>query len=157
MSLSIHDYLIDQSGIDWRRALSTWSWLLPPEFTVWAVSRIADIFLILPDGTIHMLDIGQGTLIKVAKSRDDFCVLIDHGNNAKDWLAIPIVDRLVAAEIRLEPGQCYAFKKLPILGGDYTVENFAPLSVEDYLGAFGSVHEQLRDLPDGTQVVLKVI
>jgi hypothetical protein len=33
------DYLIDQGGIDWPQALASWSWLLPPEFTLWLVKR----------------------------------------------------------------------------------------------------------------------
>jgi hypothetical protein len=43
------------------------------------------------------------------------------------------------------------------LGGDYTVENAGPLPVLDYLSGYGSIHEQLRDVPKGSQVVLKVV
>ena len=70
---------------------------------------------------------------------------------------IPLVDRMVAAGVVLRPGQCYGFAMLPVLGGDYTVENSGPLPVCDYLGAYGSIHEQLRDVPEGSQVVLKVV
>ena len=35
MGISVADYLIDQSGIDWPKALAPWSWLLPREFTLW--------------------------------------------------------------------------------------------------------------------------
>jgi Domain of unknown function (DUF1851) len=151
------DYLIDLSGIDWSKALASWSWLVPPKFTLWMVSRFADLFLVFPDGTVHFLDVGIGTLEKLADSRDEFRIRIDEGNNANVWLSIPLVDKMVAAGVVLKPGQCYGFKKLPVLGGDYTVENAAPLAVWDYLGAYGSIHEQLRDVPDGTQVVIKVI
>jgi hypothetical protein len=72
MALSINDYLIEQSGIDWPVVLSGWSWLLPSKFTLWLVNRFADLFLVLPDGSIHVLDIGAGTLTRVADSRDDF-------------------------------------------------------------------------------------
>lgn len=148
MARSVDNYLIDQTGIDWQTALLTWSWLVPPDFTLRLFNRIADLFLVFPDGTVHMLDVGAGTLTKVAENRDDFTVRIDQGDNANDWLAIPVVDKFVAAGFHLQPGQCYGFKKRPILGGDYTVENFAPISVWDYLGAYGSIHDQLRGLPD---------
>ena len=72
MSIKVQDYLIDQDGIDWPRVLSDWSWLLPPMATVWLVNRFADLFLILEDGSVHMLDVGAGTLCRVAESRDDF-------------------------------------------------------------------------------------
>jgi hypothetical protein len=156
VAISVADYLIDQSDIDWNKALASWSWLLPPEFTLWLVNRFADLFLILPDGTIHMLDVGAGTLTKVAKNCDDFCYMIDVDDNANNWLMVPLVDRMIAAGVILRPGQCYGFKTPPVLGGEYTVENVGPLAVWDYLGGYGSIHEQLRDLPEGSQVVLRV-
>lgn len=157
MAISVADYLIDQSGIDWPTALSSWSWLIPAEFTLWLVNRFADLFLVLPDGSVHMLDVGAGTLTKLADSRDDFCDLIDEGDNANQWLMIPLVDKMVAAGVVLQPGQCYGFKIPPVMGGDYAVENVEPLAVWDCLGAYGSIHYQLQNVPDGTQVVLKVI
>jgi hypothetical protein len=54
VAISVADYLIDQSGIDWPKALASWSWLLPPEFTLWLVNRFADLFLVLPDGSVHL-------------------------------------------------------------------------------------------------------
>jgi hypothetical protein len=157
VAIAIADYLIDQSGIDWNKALASWSWLLPSEFTLWLVNRFADLFLVVPDGTVLMLDVAAGTLTKVAESRDDFCTKIDEGENANQWLLIPLVDRMVATGVLLQPGHCYGFRTPPVLGGNYTVENAGPLPVWDYLGAYGSIHEQLRDVPDGCQVVLKVV
>ncbi|MBS0265544.1 MAG: DUF1851 domain-containing protein [Planctomycetes bacterium] len=157
MAISITDYLIDQEGIEWSKVWASWSWLLPSEFTLWLVNRFADLFLVLPDGTVHMLDVGAGTLMKVAESRDDFADQIDIDENANEWLMIPLVDRLVAAGMTLRPGHCYGFKVPPVLGGDYNVANVGPLSVSDYQGAYGSIHEQLQDVPDGSQVVLKTV
>ena len=157
MTFSINDYLIEQSGIDWPVVLSGWSWLLPSNFTLWIVNRFADLFLVLPDGSVHMLDVGVGVLNRVADSRDDFCIKIDEIENANEWLMIPLVDKLVAAGISLRPGHCYGFKVPPVLGGQYTVENVGPLPIGDYLTGYGSIHQQLRDVPDGTQVVLNVV
>jgi hypothetical protein len=153
----MEDYLIDPDSIDWSAALAGWSWLIPAEFTLWLVNRLCDLFIVTDDGSVHMLDIGAGTLKRLAANRDEFCRLIDEGNNANEWLAIPLVDRLVASGLLLEPGQCYGFKVPPVLGGRYEVENCGPLSIPDYLGAYGSIHERLRDVPEGSGVVLKVV
>ena len=157
MAISINDYLIDQTGIDWQKAFETWLWLIPEEFTIWRVNRIADCFLVLDDGAVHMLDVGDGTFQKVAENRGDFENKMDEEENANNWLAVPLVDQLVETGVQLQSGQCYGFRKLPILGGNYTVDNFSPLSLSDYLGAMGSIHEQIKDLPDGSQVVLKIV
>ena len=153
--VSIDDYIIDHRNFDWSKLLDNWSWLLPERLTPWIMNRISDLFIVLDDGTVHMLDVGGGSLKAVAKSRDDFAIRIDEDDNANDWLAIPLVDRLVASGITLQPGQCYGFRKPPILGGGYSVDNIAVLRVEEYYGAYGSIHQQINGLPDGSRVVIR--
>lgn len=157
MTLSIHDYLLPQDGIDWSAVLRSWHWLLPREFTLWMVNRFAECIIVVADGSVHSLHVGEGELERLADSRDDFAERIDWENNANDWLMMPLVDELVAAGMTLGPGQCYGFKLPPIVGGSYGRENIAVKSIEDYLGGFGSIHKQLKDLPDGTEVVFKII
>ena len=153
--MDIHDYLIDQSGLDWNVLLEEWHWLLPSEFTVWLLTRTGDLFIIVPDGSIHMLDVGAGTLSKVASGRDEACTRIDEPGVAKDWLMIPIVDQLVASGSILGKGQCYSFRKLPVFGETYTVDNRMGFPIREHFGGWGSVHRQIADLPDGSNVVIK--
>ena len=54
MPFSIHDYLIDPAGIDWDAALAAWAWLLPENFSLSFVNRFADLFVIVPDGSVHI-------------------------------------------------------------------------------------------------------
>ncbi len=152
----IHDYIIDHSGFDWPNLLSNWAWLLPETLTVWIMNRFGDLFVVLDDGTVHMLNVGCGSLKKVAESRDDFGVLLDEGDNANVWLMIPLVDELVASGMTLQPGQCYCFRQPPVLGGNYTLENVGMLPVHDYYAGYGSIHRQISDLPDGSQVVIEI-
>jgi hypothetical protein len=44
----------------------------------------------------------------------------------------------------------------PVLGGDYTIENSVVLPVREHFGVYSSYHEQLRGVPDGTKVVIKI-
>ena len=157
MPILIHDYLIDTTSVDWPKALKTWTWLIPNDFTLWFANRFADLFVVMSDNSIHMLDVGAGTFTKIANSREEFSILIDEDDNANEWLMIPLVNELVQLDILLQPGQCYGFKYPPVLGGQHSVENVGVLPVWDYLGTQGSIHEQLRDVPDGTPVKLKVI
>ena len=154
--MSVHDYLIDHRDFDWSQLLSGWERLIPTEFTVWLMNRFGDLFLILPDGRVHMLDVGDGSLTAMADSKDAFSQKIDEDDNADDWLMIPLVDQLVAAGVTLQAGHCYSLVVPPILGGDYTVENTAVLPIIEHFGVYGSYHEQLRGVPDGTKVVIKV-
>jgi len=154
--MKVQDYLIDHSGFDWAHLVSGWEWLLPPEFTVWLMNRYGDLFLILADGGVNMLDTGDGSVTKLADNRDEFAQRIDEEGNAEDWLMIPLVDRLVAAGVLLKPGECYSFLTPPILGGDYDVANTVVLPISEHFGVYGSYHQQLRGVPDGTKVVIRV-
>jgi len=141
LSINVNDYLLDQSGIDWSKTLAPWAWVLPSNFTLWLVNRFGDLFIVEGDGTISMLDVGAGSISKVAGDRDDFCIKIDQGNNANEWLMIPLVERMVAAGLQLHPGECYGFKLSPVLGGEYAMANIAVIPIWDYFGANGSIHE----------------
>jgi len=150
MPMAVQDYLIDHTHYDWPNLLVGWTWLLPPKFTVWLVNRFGDLFLVLPDDSIHLLDLGAGTLTKLADSQDEFCHKIDEGENAIKWLMIPLVDRLVAADGRPPAGFCYSFRVLPVLGGQPTVENTIVRAIVDHYRTYGTVHGQLRNAREQT-------
>jgi hypothetical protein len=153
----VQDYLIDHQGFDWPVILADWAWLLPrDEFVIWLMNRYGDLFLVYDDGAVHMLDVGNGSLEKLAASRDAFRDRIAEGDNANDWLMIPLVDSLVKAGKVLEEGRCYSFIIPPALGGEYTVGNTATLNVAEHYGVYASIHHQIKDLPAGTKVRLRV-
>ena len=155
--MEVTDYLLDHQVFDWSTILADWAWLLPQdEFTIWLMNRYGDLFLIFEDGTVHMLDVGNGSLEKLAESRDEFGRRIDDGDNANIWLMITLVNSLVEAGKLLDPGRCYSFISPPVLGGEYSVENTATLSVAEHYGVYASIHNQIKDLPDGAQVRLRV-
>lgn len=65
---------------------------------------------------------------------------------------IPLVNRLVAGGKILKEGECYAFTQIPILGGDYVIENIVIRTVEFQYAAMGLIFEQIEGVPDGTNV-----
>ncbi len=150
--MTINDYLIDQSGHDWAAMLADWNWLLPADFSIWLVNRLGDLFIVLDDGTVYMLDVGAGKFEKLADSQDDFIAKIDEGDNASDWLMIPLVDHCVETGLELSDGQVYSYRTPPILGGEYAVENIEVADLAVHFSVLGQIHRQVKDLPDGTSV-----
>jgi hypothetical protein len=86
--MSLQDYIIDHRSLNWPELLKNWAWLLPEEFTIWIMNRFGDLFIVLDNGTVHVLDVGGGELEKVAETRDDFAAKIDEDDNADDWLML---------------------------------------------------------------------
>lgn len=153
----VTDYLIDPAEFDWPALLAEWNRLLPEgELTVWLMNLYGDLFLVYEDGSVHMLDVGRGSVERLAESRDDFLRKLDEDSNANDWLMIPLVERLNEAGRTLSAGRCYSFITPPVLGGQYTVENTSTLSVAEHFGFYAFIHREIRDLPDGAKVKLVV-
>jgi hypothetical protein len=152
--MQITDYLIEQQGIDWAAVLSEWAWLLPTDLTVWMVNRFGDIVFVAEDGWVGFLDIGAGTVSRIADSRDHFFALVDQSENADLWFLISLTDECVAAGMRPTASQCYGFKVAPIFDGKYVPENVEIADLVTNYRLLAQMHGQIKDLPDGTQVSL---
>ena len=93
--IDVRDYLIDQAGKDWPALLSGYANILPAEVTVWLVNRIGDVIFVTGDESIHLLDVGDCRIDRLASNQAEFIQLIDEGDNAENWLTVSFVDRLV--------------------------------------------------------------
>ncbi|MBN8733567.1 MAG: DUF1851 domain-containing protein [Acidobacteria bacterium] len=150
--LNFHDYIIDSDGTNWADLLAGWMDLLPPSVTVWFVNRFGDVFLVMEDGSVHLLDVGYGRIERLADSRDDLANQIDVGDNAEGWLLVPLAAQCLAAELIHSPDQCFGFKVSPILGGEYAVDNIVPTDLSVHYSFLADIYAQTKGLADGTQV-----
>ena len=148
--MSVGDYLLDPSGHNWTDLLSGWSSILPEEFNLWLVNQFGDAFIVVPDGSIHVLDLGTGTLMHVADNREDFADRIAH--NADAWLLTYLIDECTASGKFLAAGQCYGYKVPPMLGGKYTVENVEPTDLSVHYQLLAQIVEKMKGLPEGTPI-----
>ena len=148
----LHDYLLDHSGWDWPALLRHWTWLVPPRFAPWMVNRFGDVIMKLPDGGIHHLDIGNGSLQRVADNRDAFLARCENAEEVNFFLMIPLVDQLVGDSRVLGAGQCYSYGVAPAFGGTYTWDNVLIKPIADHYDTFGPMHMLTKNVPDGTTI-----
>jgi hypothetical protein len=107
--------------------------------------------------SIWRLDTGEGEPEHVAESPMEFEHTLRDPDTVDDLLLLPVVRAFEALHGPLGDGRCLGFTTLPVFGGTYRVENRYAVSVTDHAGATGEIHRQIRDLPDGARVRLKVI
>jgi hypothetical protein len=155
-TVKLEDYLIDQTGKNWAEMLSGWAGILPQVFTIWLVNRFGDIFAVFDDDSVHCLDVGGGTLERVADNREAFIALMNDDDQAKGFLMIPFVDECIAAGLILEPNQCYAYRIPPLLGGKYALENFHTIDLAVNYSFLADIWKQTKDLPNRTKVNLVI-
>jgi hypothetical protein len=148
--VNLADYLIDQDGKDWEALLSEWP--IPESFILWMVNRFGDLFMVYGDGSVHMLDVGNGIFSRLANSQDQFVELLDVGDNADKWLMIGFVNACVAAGIQLSSDECYGYKMPPVLGGTYDVANVVPTDLSLHYSFLADIYAQTKDLPDGAKM-----
>jgi hypothetical protein len=154
--LKLSDYLIDQSGKDWPVMLGGWCPPLPESFTLWLVNRFGDVFAVFEDGSVNMLDVGHGTLSRVADDREDFARKVDLDDNAEEWLMLGLVNKCREAGLTLLDNQCYGYKTPPVLGGEYAVDNVFSISLAEHYSFLSDLYRQTKDLPDGSRVEIVV-
>jgi hypothetical protein len=139
------------------RLIKTWTWLMGADKRVVLISAIGDMFVIDEEGKVYWLDIGAGELSLVAGNNQEFEGKLRDMEQVNEWFMIDLTTKLRQSERKLKDGQVYSYKKLPIIGGKYHVDNFAPLSIEEHFGYTGDLHRQMKDLPDGTTVEIKIV
>lgn len=134
--------------------LSPWRDLLPAPCQIVAVTLFADFVVAAGDGMIALLDVAGASARQIAASEADFWARLE--DDEEGWLLKSLADDCRASGLSLAPGQCYAFTTLPMFGGAYKPENVWACSFGEWLSFVGDVYTQVKDLPPGAKVVLRV-
>jgi len=150
--LTWDDLLIEGSELEPDILAHGWSWLVKGRFRAIAASKFGDWFLERPDGTVEMLDAIEGTLEQVASSYAEFQQLINTPEKQELWLLSELVFTLHEKSIIPTSGECYSFKLPLVLGGKAESDNVEVCSFRLWVSLSGQIHEQSRNLPEGTRV-----
>lgn len=135
--------------------LSAWAALVPASARVIHTNLFGDAFVVDELGTVHMLERGACSADEIASSEEEFWRKLQ--NDEDGWQLRPLADDCRQAGLLLGEGQCYAFKTLPILGGKYETPNIYVCGWSEWFSLTADVFRQIRDLPDGATVTLKVV
>jgi hypothetical protein len=134
-----------------------WNWLIGRDKKVLLVSTIGDMFLIDKSKMVYWLVVGIGEFTLVADTIEDFEEKLKNIEQVNEWFMIDLATELRQSDNILKDGQLYSYRMLPIIGGDYTADNFAPLDIVEHFGYTGDIHKQIKDLPAGTKVEIKIV
>lgn len=157
MKRNLDDLTVNFNTDSSDRLTESWTWLIGTDKKVLLISAIGDMFLTDNSNKVYWLDVGSGKLKLVADRIQDFDEKLKNIEQVNEWFMIDLTTDLRLSDKKLKNGQVYSYYKLPIIGGDYTVDNFAPLSIEEHFRYLGEIHKQIKDLPDGTKVEIKVV
>lgn len=152
MKTNLADLTVQVDADVAARYTEDWLWLIGTDKTVILVTTLGDLFLESKDQGVYWLEVGGGKFEKVATDIDEFERKLTDINNVNEWFMIDLTTELRLSGSKLNKDEVYSYKKLPIIGGDYTVDNFEPTNVEVHFSFAEQVHRKVKDLPDGTKV-----
>lgn len=137
----------DEDGED---LFDAWRWLIGNTTRPILIAALGDAFLQESDGSVWWLDVGAGKFEKIADSEDEFKKAI--AANVNDWFLPQLLGDLLTSGVTLDRNECFSFKKPPVLGGDYSLENMEPTNLSVHFSIMGQIHQQVKDLPDGMPI-----
>ena len=144
-------FYIEPSSEDICRALDAWKWLPIELKQPILVTAFGDIFLSATDG-IWFLDTLEGSLNRVCDTREELSQILRTEDGGNHYLFAGFVERAQREGMLLKENQCYDFKVNPVVGGKIEFANIEPRDFVVAVNMAGQLHEQTRNLPDGTRI-----
>ena len=137
--------------LDVERLLAEWRWLCPNPMALIARNAFGDLFLRDESGEMCRLDVAVGKLTKVADSETQFRELAATHEKREQWFA-----EAGARGVKPNATQCIGFS-VPLAFAESGSPD-TPYIVDLYenVSFLGELNRQIKDLPDGTKVRLRV-
>jgi hypothetical protein len=148
-------YVLPTARPDWSELLADWQPLLSQRASIWLLTKFGEVFFVHENGKIGMLQVSGFQYQIVAKDQTDFQEWLVDPDKMAEWFLAPLVDQLETAGRVLQPDQCYSFIRPLGLGGELTLENVMTIPIREHFGCWGEVFRQIKDMPEGKQVILK--
>lgn len=156
MTIKFSDLTKDISEINEDEIFSDWTWLVGQPKKVLIVTKFGDLFFTDMNDEVYWLDTGAGLVTKVAESIEHFEETAKDKEKFTEWFLTDLYLQLQEQEILLQDNEVYSFQTLPILGGRYSADNFKPTDISVHFAITGQICENLKDIPDGTKIKLKI-
>ena len=129
-----------------------WSWAGLNLEEIIAVNAFGNLVVRATDGWYWRICPEELSCEPIAKSEEQMQALFEDEDFLLDWEMTSLVEEARACVGELPEGHRYCFKILPVIGGEYGGDNLGSISLRGLLAFCGEFGEQIKDLPDGTQI-----
>jgi hypothetical protein len=147
----------DIDGISGEKLLGEWKWLVPGEFAWVAVNAFGDLFLEDANGAVHWLDVTSGTISAVAITGVEFREAAKGPRKKRDWFLQELAEKAERKGCSPGKGHCVG-SKIPWVfkqSADLP-DNMYVADLYEYVSFMGELHGQMKDVPDGGQIRIRV-
>jgi len=156
MTHSLQHLIKDITNVDIDDFLSCWQWRLIDIRGVVTISCLGDLFLLGQDNAVYWLQTDSGDLTKISDDLEQYQLYLTDNDKIDNWFLPLLIEKLISAGKTLKENEVYSYKKLPVIGGEYSIDNIEPTDMSVHFAFSGQICEQIKDLPDGTKVNIKI-
>jgi hypothetical protein len=142
--------------LDVGRLLAEWRWLCPKPMALIAKNGFGDLFLREGSGEIYGLDVAVGKLTKVADSETQFRELAATDEKREQWFKEANEQAAGARGLKPNATQCIGFSVPLVFAESGSPDTVYVVDLYDHVSFLGEMNRQIKDLPDGTKVQLRV-
>lgn len=142
--------------LDVERLLAGWRWLCPNPMALVARNAFGDLFLRDESGEMYRLDVAVGKLTKVADSETQFRELAATHEKREQWFSE--ADEQTAGARALKPNatQCIGYSVPLVFAESGSPDTPYVVDLYEHVSFLGDLNRQIKDLPDGAKVRLRV-
>jgi hypothetical protein len=141
--------------LDTIRKAWGWTGLDPAE--VVATNAFGNVIVRATDGTYWRICPEEWSCEQVARSAKEFADLCCEEGFRTDWEMTRLVELARQQFGPLPEGRCYCLKLAAVIGGKYDAANLGTISLDELISFSGDMAEQIKDVPDGGQVEIKLV
>ena len=153
MSITLNDLTVNFKHLDRSALLEDWQWMIGDHKLPVLITAMGTAFLQdTQDGTISLLDPGEGKLRQIAQSIEEFQQLLSDQEFVLSEFLVEDFVSLRNGGKSLSHDQVFGFVQPPVLGGSFGVDNLEPTDMQVHFSLSGQIHRQVKDLPDGTPI-----
>jgi hypothetical protein len=152
MPITMNDLTISPAGIDMPSLLSDWEWAMPEPLRPVLLTAMGDVFAQGESGAVYFLDTAEGTVNPVADDGATFQSLLRDSQFVTDHMYPSRIVELRKAGKLLAPTEVYSHQQPLVLGGVDEVDNLEPTFACVAISLHGQIHQQVKDLPEGTKI-----
>ncbi len=133
----------------------SWAWIGLDPAEVIEVNDFGNLIVRATDGAFWRICPEELSCKRIADDSDKFAMLIKEPAFQADWKMERMVEAARAQLGANTTDRCYCLKLAGVLGGKYEPDNYGTITLEELIRFTGDVAAQIKDVPDGGQVVFK--
>jgi hypothetical protein len=133
-----------------------WGWIGLEPAEVVAANSFGNLIIRATDGAYWRICPEEWSCRKIARDTEDFATVSSAGEFRIDWEMSRLVEQARGKLGPLPEGRCYCLKVPAVIGGAYEVTNMGTISLVELISFSGDMAKQIKDVPDGSQIEIKV-